>query len=130
METPTKSPAVKRLVQELRELSAADNRDFACEPLEVSPSLEVSAAAPPHAPPLGAQEDMFEWHFVLRGPRDSEFEARVQADKRRLDELTRPAREASITVVSCCRLSTPLSRPPSSSSRCGCGGGAAPGGPG
>lgn len=38
METPKKSAAVKRLVQELKELHAADNRDFACEPLEVRPA--------------------------------------------------------------------------------------------
>jgi ubiquitin-conjugating enzyme E2 J1 len=50
-----KNPCVRRLLQECRELSEEASRDLACEPLE---------------------DDLFEWHFALRGPNDTEFEAR------------------------------------------------------
>ena len=50
-----KNPCVRRLLQECRELSEEASRDIACVPLE---------------------DDLFEWHFALRGPNDTEFEAR------------------------------------------------------
>lgn len=54
--TPTwnkNSPAVKRLMRELAELRQAPSADFHIEPLE---------------------DNLFEWHFTLRGPTDSPYE--------------------------------------------------------
>ncbi|KAG9291420.1 hypothetical protein G9A89_021838 [Geosiphon pyriformis] len=48
-----RSPAVKRLLQEARELQKDQSSDYAAHPLE---------------------DNLFEWHFVLRGPESTEFE--------------------------------------------------------
>ncbi|KAG0034732.1 hypothetical protein BGZ81_003430 [Podila clonocystis] len=48
-----KSSAVKRIMQEARELVQEPSTDFSANPLE---------------------SDIFEWHFTLRGPEDTEFE--------------------------------------------------------
>ncbi|KAF6774734.1 hypothetical protein AHF37_06308 [Paragonimus kellicotti] len=47
----TRNPAVKRLLKEAQELS---------EPTELY-----------HAQPL--EDNLFEWHFTIRGPEDTEF---------------------------------------------------------
>ncbi|CAG8495250.1 3486_t:CDS:2 [Paraglomus occultum] len=49
----TRSPAVKRLLREAKELREDDSDDYCAEPLE---------------------DNIFEWHFVIRGPMDSEYE--------------------------------------------------------
>ncbi len=79
----------RRTAQEYKELSAEQSREFVCEPLEargavgwarslrVAPALTRPPARAAAAPPL--QDNIFEWHFVLRGPRDTEFEARPAA---------------------------------------------------
>ncbi|KAI1320000.1 hypothetical protein EDD11_002331 [Mortierella claussenii] len=46
-------PAVKRIMQEARELLSEPSTDFAANPLE---------------------SDIFEWHFTIRGPEATEFE--------------------------------------------------------
>ncbi|KAF9969841.1 hypothetical protein BGZ73_007627 [Actinomortierella ambigua] len=48
-----KSSAVKRIMQEARELAREPSTDFAANPLE---------------------SDIFEWHFTIRGPEGTEFE--------------------------------------------------------
>ncbi|KAF9545259.1 hypothetical protein EC957_011132 [Mortierella hygrophila] len=48
-----KSSAVKRIMQEARELVREPSTDFAANPLET---------------------DIFEWHFTIRGPEETEFE--------------------------------------------------------
>ncbi|CAG8483859.1 8424_t:CDS:10 [Ambispora leptoticha] len=48
-----RSPAVKRLLQEARELQQDQSIDYVASPLE---------------------DNIFEWHFVIRGPDNTEFE--------------------------------------------------------
>ena len=50
-----RSPAVKRLMREAQELSEA-TADYFAQPLE---------------------ENLFEWHFTVRGPADSDFEGGI-----------------------------------------------------
>lgn len=88
----TRNPAVKRIVQELREMEKESDPDILAEAIEVrglpgaawradqagatkpSAARPHSAALPRPAPP--AQDNIFEWHFVIRGACDSEFEVR------------------------------------------------------
>ncbi|CDO98774.1 unnamed protein product [Coffea canephora] len=51
-----KNPAVKRILQELKEMQANPSDDFMSLPLE---------------------ENIFEWQFAIRGPCDSEFEGGI-----------------------------------------------------
>jgi ubiquitin-conjugating enzyme E2 J1 len=51
-----RNPAVKRIMQELREMEKEDSPDLLAEAIE---------------------EDIFEWHFVIRGAWDSEFEGGI-----------------------------------------------------
>lgn len=51
-----RNPAVKRIMQEIKELQAETCPDFIADALE---------------------EDIFEWHFVIRGPPDTEFEGGI-----------------------------------------------------
>ncbi|GBG75033.1 hypothetical protein CBR_g19546 [Chara braunii] len=51
-----KNPAVKRILQEMKEMRREQSEDFISEPLE---------------------DNIFEWHFAIRGPRDSEFEGGI-----------------------------------------------------
>ncbi|KAI7845115.1 hypothetical protein COHA_001320 [Chlorella ohadii] len=51
-----RNPAVKRIMQELREMEKEDSPDILAEAIE---------------------EDIFEWHFVIRGAWDSEFEGGI-----------------------------------------------------
>jgi len=51
-----KNPAVKRILQEIKEVQADTSGDFIAEALET---------------------DIFEWHFVIRGPPDTEFEGGI-----------------------------------------------------
>jgi len=88
-------PAVKRIVQELKEVQRDDDPDILAEAIEVrsvsSESLwqrrtlqggwpgatEPSAACPCLSalwPFVLSQDNIFEWHFVIRGAWDSEFE--------------------------------------------------------
>ncbi|KAI8867636.1 UBC-like protein, partial [Ramicandelaber brevisporus] len=48
-----RSPSVKRILQELRELQREPSRDYTAQPLE---------------------SNLFEWHFTIRGPADTSFE--------------------------------------------------------
>ncbi|KAF6254292.1 ubiquitin-conjugating enzyme/RWD-like protein [Scenedesmus sp. NREL 46B-D3] len=51
-----RNPAVKRIMQEIKEMQAETCTDFIAEALE---------------------DDIFEWHFVVRGPPDTEFEGGI-----------------------------------------------------
>ncbi|XVF62461.1 hypothetical protein PTKIN_Ptkin09bG0009600 [Pterospermum kingtungense] len=51
-----KNPAVKRILQEVKEMQSNPSEDFMSLPLE---------------------ENIFEWQFAIRGPRDSEFEGGI-----------------------------------------------------
>lgn len=51
-----KNPSVKRILQEIKEVQADTSGDFIAEALET---------------------DIFEWHFVIRGPPDTEFEGGI-----------------------------------------------------
>ncbi|CAI9776774.1 unnamed protein product [Fraxinus pennsylvanica] len=51
-----KNPAVKRILQEVREMQSNPSEDFMSLPLE---------------------ENIFEWQFAIRGPQDSEFEGGI-----------------------------------------------------
>ncbi|KAJ9527483.1 hypothetical protein QJQ45_025787, partial [Haematococcus lacustris] len=51
-----KNAGVKRILQEIKEVQADTSGDFIAEALE---------------------DDIFEWHFVIRGPADSEFEGGI-----------------------------------------------------
>ncbi|CAH8366639.1 unnamed protein product [Eruca vesicaria subsp. sativa] len=51
-----KNPAVKRILQEVKEMQANPSDDFMSLPLE---------------------ENIFEWQFAIRGPADTEFEVRT-----------------------------------------------------
>ncbi|KAG2436670.1 hypothetical protein HXX76_006198 [Chlamydomonas incerta] len=51
-----RNPAVKRIMQEIKEIRADTSGDFLAEALE---------------------SDIFEWHFVIRGPRETEFEGGI-----------------------------------------------------
>jgi len=51
-----RNPAVKRIMQEIREVQQESSSDFIADALE---------------------DDIFEWHFVVRGPPDTEFEGGV-----------------------------------------------------
>ncbi|CEP00848.1 E2 ubiquitin-conjugating enzyme [Plasmodiophora brassicae] len=50
------SGAVKRILQEIREMRQAGSGDFVAAPLD---------------------DNMFDWHFTIRGPRDTEFEGGI-----------------------------------------------------
>ncbi|KAJ6795563.1 ubiquitin-conjugating enzyme E2 32 [Iris pallida] len=52
----TKNPAVKRILQEVKEMQSNPSDDFTSLPLE---------------------ENIFEWQFAIRGPRDTEFEGGI-----------------------------------------------------
>lgn len=51
-----KNPSVKRILQEVKEMQSNPSDDFMSLPLE---------------------ENIFEWHFAIRGPSDSEFEGGI-----------------------------------------------------
>ncbi|GAX85345.1 hypothetical protein CEUSTIGMA_g12762.t1 [Chlamydomonas eustigma] len=51
-----RSPAVKRIMQEMKEMQSSISSDFIAEALE---------------------SDIFEWHFVIRGPPETEFEGGI-----------------------------------------------------
>jgi len=50
------NPSVKRIMREVKEMEKENNPDFIASPLE---------------------DNIFEWHFTIRGPRDSDFEGGV-----------------------------------------------------
>ncbi|KAI8594517.1 ubiquitin-conjugating enzyme/RWD-like protein [Dissophora ornata] len=50
---PKKKTAVKRIMQEARELVREPSTEFAASPLDT---------------------DIFEWHFTIRGPEETDFE--------------------------------------------------------
>lgn len=51
-----KNPGVKRIMQEIKEIRQDTSGDILAEALE---------------------NDIFEWHFVIRGPRDTEFDGGI-----------------------------------------------------
>mmetsp|Transcript_8885 Transcript_8885/g.29385 ORF Transcript_8885/g.29385 Transcript_8885/m.29385 type:complete len:138 (-) Transcript_8885:354-767(-) len=51
-----KNSAVKRILQEVKELRKEASKDFIGEPV---------------------QDNIFEWHFAIRGPEDTEFEGGI-----------------------------------------------------
>lgn len=51
-----KNPSVKRILQEVKEMQSNPSHDFMSLPLE---------------------ENIFEWHFAIRGPSDTEFEGGI-----------------------------------------------------
>lgn len=51
-----KSPGVKRILQEMKEMQKAESSEFVAEALG---------------------SDLFEWHFAIRGPADTEFEGGI-----------------------------------------------------
>ena len=66
-------------VQEIKELQRENNPDMMAEALEVSPPALVSPLSRAihtvqclHQ--LVVQDNIFEWHFAVRGPPDSEFQ--------------------------------------------------------
>ena len=68
-------------MQELKELQASQSRDFAASVLEVRLTvcqlvpMQRSASTPLLSLVCAhAQDNLFEWHFVVRGPLDTEFE--------------------------------------------------------
>jgi len=54
------SPAVKRILKELKELNKTKSSLFVAVPLE---------------------DNIFEWHFTMRGPKNTEFEGGVYHGK-------------------------------------------------
>lgn len=52
----TRNPAVKRIMQEIKEMQSDSSREFIAQALE---------------------DDIFEWDFVIRGPPDTEFEGGI-----------------------------------------------------
>ncbi|KAF9328041.1 hypothetical protein BGZ91_001177 [Linnemannia elongata] len=70
-----KSSAVKRIMQEARELVREPSTDFAANPLEAYRGLPTHRAA---GMVFDVKEnkwtDIFEWHFTIRGPEETEFE--------------------------------------------------------
>lgn len=79
-----RNPAVKRIVQELKEIQRDDNPDIVAEALEVGFVLNSLIVAKFEAASnagtqisgvlLHPQDNIFEWHFVIRGAWDTEFE--------------------------------------------------------
>ena len=66
-------------VQEIKELQRENNPDMMAEALEVSPPVLLCPLSRatylvqcPHQ--LVVQDNIFEWHFAIRGPPDSEFQ--------------------------------------------------------
>lgn len=79
-----KSSAVKRILSEARELQADASEEYEAKPLEVSSrsvgpwhlgDLRLTRIPRPSLPPnpYPTQDNIFEWHFTLRGPSGSEF---------------------------------------------------------
>ncbi|KXS14613.1 UBC-like protein [Gonapodya prolifera JEL478] len=56
MSTTSRSPAVKRLMSELRELQADTSTEYVAQPLD---------------------DNLFEWHFTVRGPEATAFEGGI-----------------------------------------------------
>ena len=55
--------AVKRIMSEIREINSDNCVDYSAAPLEVSVRKCRSL-----------QDNLFDWHFTLRGPKDTPFE--------------------------------------------------------
>ena len=73
-------PAVKRLMREAIELRNPTPMYFA-QPLEVN-GMETHSGldlllASSHLPFSSSQENLFEWHFTIRGPEGTEFEGGI-----------------------------------------------------
>eukprot|EP01118_Nematostelium_gracile_P017809 TRINITY_DN7722_c0_g1_i1.p1 TRINITY_DN7722_c0_g1~~TRINITY_DN7722_c0_g1_i1.p1 ORF type:complete len:299 (+),score=68.99 TRINITY_DN7722_c0_g1_i1:39-935(+) len=50
------NPSIKRIMKEIKEMERENNPDFTAHPLE---------------------DNIFEWHFTIRGPRDTDFEGGI-----------------------------------------------------
>ena len=77
------APSRRPDAQEFKELSDGQSRDFVCVPLEVGclclsfvGATARRARSPRSHPPPRPQDNLFEWLFALRGPPETEFEAR------------------------------------------------------
>lgn len=55
-----KNPGVKRILQEVKEMQKTESSEFIAEPLE---------------------DNIFEWHFAIRGPADTEFEGGIYSGR-------------------------------------------------
>lgn len=81
-----KNPAVKRILQEVKEMQSNPSDDFTSLPLEVpfspSPILGFFNFKSNYANLINIlfdwfQENIFEWQFAIRGPRETEFEGGI-----------------------------------------------------
>ena len=103
----TRSAGVRRLLQEAAELEADDCPDYQAGPLEVRSLIavellhalwSVSALTRPerraHQPRCGvliSQDDLFQWHFTIRGP-GAEFEGASLPSQLAVAVKSRPSR--------------------------------------
>lgn len=60
----SRGSAVKRIMSEMKEMSSQENIEFSAAPTEVRRSHVFDMV----------QDNLFEWHFTLRGPQDTVFE--------------------------------------------------------
>lgn len=72
------SGAVKRILQEIREMRQAGSGDFVAAPLD---------------------DNMFDWHFTIRGPRDTEFEGGIYHGRIVLSVVSYAAVETAPSLI-------------------------------
>jgi hypothetical protein len=65
------SPSIKRLMRELRELDAENSPDFKAAPLEVIRRLISIETL------MKLKDNLFEWHFTIKGPPATDFEGGI-----------------------------------------------------
>ncbi|KAF8710406.1 UBC-like protein, partial [Rhizoctonia solani] len=66
--------AVKRILQEAKELMNDPSHEYSAGPLEVSNALSTLETDSLVGYTISSQNDIFEWHATLRGAPDTEFE--------------------------------------------------------
>jgi ubiquitin-conjugating enzyme E2 J1 len=62
----TNHPSIRRLLREVKEMEKENNNEFQAFPLEVSIFLIKCF-----------EDNLFEWHFTIRGPSETEFEGGI-----------------------------------------------------
>ncbi|OWY90522.1 Ubiquitin-conjugating enzyme E2, partial [Phytophthora megakarya] len=72
MAASVRNTAIKRIQGDVREMITNPSDQYAAAPLEVSNYQHY-----PVRSDFFAQTNMFDWHFTLRGPRDTEFEGGI-----------------------------------------------------
>ncbi|KAG7387085.1 Ubiquitin-conjugating enzyme E2 J1 [Phytophthora pseudosyringae] len=85
MAASVRNTAIKRIQGDVREMMTNPSDQYAAAPLEVSSQAQTATALhTPHSHQIThcrslllAQTNMFDWHFTLRGPRDTEFEGGI-----------------------------------------------------